>query len=317
MRVCFGAGCTFTLAALSAFVLRQLPVTVQPLQAMAALAVYPMLLAPLAVIVFLVCRTWILASLAFLVAAACVVVEGPLFVGETAPRQGARLVVMTSNLRLGDADPSSVLRRVSDSQVDVLMTEELTEAEAKRLASVGLGVVLPYHELATGAGASGVGIWSRYRLEDPQRLSGLNFNAEAAVIDVPNVSTSPTVVVVHLAGPWPGPATAWDHDVTTLPSIFKNLAATRPTAAILVGGDFNATFDNEQFRHLLTGGYHDAAEQAGAGLIRTYPADTWYPPVVGIDHVVTRHAVGTSVRALGIRGSDHEAVLASIVLNTP
>ena len=56
--------------------------------------------------------------------------------------------------------------------------------------------------------------------------------------------------------------------------------ATRHNSAVIAGGDFNATVDHAQFRHLLSGGYRDAAEQAGAGFVPTYPTDYPFPPLL-------------------------------------
>jgi hypothetical protein len=63
--------------------------------------------------------------------------------------------------------------------------------------------------------------------------------------------------------------------------------------------------DNLEFRRLLRGGYRDAAEQAGAGLTRTHPADVpLLPPVFAVDHILTRECAATFVRTLTIPGSD-------------
>lgn len=51
----------------------------------------------------------------------------------------------------------------------------------------------------------------------------------------------------------------------------------------------------QQFRDLLTDGYHDAVEQTGSGFAPTYPSDTWFPPVITIDHALTRNAVASSM----------------------
>ena len=67
-----------------------------------------------------------------------------------------------------------------------------------------------------------------------------------------------------------------------------------------------------QFRDLLTNGYRDAVEQTGAGFAPTFPSHPWYPPLVTIDHVLTRHAVASSIRTIDVLGSDHRSLLATI-----
>jgi endonuclease/exonuclease/phosphatase (EEP) superfamily protein YafD len=67
-----------------------------------------------------------------------------------------------------------------------------------------------------------------------------------------------------------------------------------------------------QFRDLLTNGYRDAAEQTGAAFIPTFPADSWLPPALEIDHVLTRGATVTSLTAVTVTGSDHRALLTTV-----
>ncbi len=80
----------------------------------------------------------------------------------------------------------------------------------------------------------------------------------------------------------------------------------------MVAGDFNATVDHAQFRALLTDGYHDAAEQCGAGYLASYPADRWLPPLIAIDHLLTKHATATSAATVALPGSDHRGILVGV-----
>jgi len=80
------------------------------------------------------------------------------------------------------------------------------------------------------------------------------------------------------------------------------------------GGDFNATVDHAQFRHLLSGGYRDAAEQAGAGFVPTYPTDYPFPPLLTLDHVVTHDVVAHAVFSVRLPGSDHRGLQVELVL---
>ena len=83
-------------------------------------------------------------------------------------------------------------------------------------------------------------------------------------------------------------------------------------AAVIVAGDFNSTPDMRQFRDLLTNGYRDCANQTGAGFAPTFPSRTWHPPLITIDHVLTRQAACSSIRTLYVRGSDHRSLLATV-----
>jgi endonuclease/exonuclease/phosphatase family metal-dependent hydrolase len=68
------------------------------------------------------------------------------------------------------------------------------------------------------------------------------------------------------------------------------------------------------FRNLLTNGFSDAAAQSGAGITRTFPADSSVPPLLGIDHVLTYNATATDVQTVRVPGSDHLGLLAMIRL---
>ena len=130
---------------------------------------------------------------------------------------------------------------------------------------------------------------------------------------IPDVAADATVVVTHMSAPWPEPIERWRDDIARLATVLQQIAASAP-GPVMVGGDLNATSDMREFRRLLHDGYHDAAEQAGAGLTRTHPADLVVPPVFAIDHILTRACTATSVRTLSIPGSDHRALVSDIVV---
>ncbi|MEU1521608.1 endonuclease/exonuclease/phosphatase family protein [Nocardia rhamnosiphila] len=83
---------------------------------------------------------------------------------------------------------------------------------------------------------------------------------------------------------------------------------------VITGGDSNATHDHSQFRALTSGRFHDAAEQAGAGHLVTYPTDLWWAPVIGIDHIVLADAHAVSVETVGLPGADHRSLVALVRL---
>ncbi len=85
--------------------------------------------------------------------------------------------------------------------------------------------------------------------------------------------------------------------------------------AVIVAGDFNSTLDMRPFRDLLHNGYRDAAEQAGAGFIATFPVDMpWLPSLVAIDHILTLRCAALAVHTVTISGSDHRALAGTISL---
>jgi endonuclease/exonuclease/phosphatase (EEP) superfamily protein YafD len=275
-----------------------------------ASAPYLVLGAPLALVVLVIGRQWLGAVLAAALTAVLLVPYVPLYVATTPPRDGRALMVMTANLRLGLARPDAVVAEVREHRVEVLMLQELTLDEQDRLVAAGLDELLPYRESLPGDGAAGTGLWSRYPLRDVEFPTGYTFAFVVARVAVPGMSPAPTAVALHMAGPVPN-AGAWTRDIDRLPETLRSLAHEGP---VLVGGDFNATPDVVQFRNILSLGYRDAADQAGAGITRSFPSDRWYPPLIAIDHVVTRDAVATSVRTIEIPGSDHRALLVAVTL---
>ena len=84
---------------------------------------------------------------------------------------------------------------------------------------------------------------------------------------------------------------------------------------VILAGDFNATDDHAQMRRFGELGYVDGAERAGAGYLATYPSDQWHPPLVAIDHVLTRGGpVVTAIESRTIHDTDHRALLATVAV---
>ncbi|MCU1594548.1 MAG: Endonuclease/exonuclease/phosphatase [Frankiales bacterium] len=229
----------------------------------------------------------------------------PLYVGDRVQR-GEALTVMTANLRFGEADPSAVVNLVRHNQVDVLATEELTPAAVERLHAAGLDDLLPYHELAPFRAADGSGLWSRYPLDrlPPYRL---RFQSPGAVI-----KTGTRQVVVRVVHPFPPTDGAlYRADNAALRAQARDLDPTMPT---LLAGDFNATNDNTVFRRLLGTQFRDASEVAGSGLHGTWSPNGW-PFLLHLDHVlVDRHFSVRSTNVHDLPGSDHDAVIARLVV---
>jgi endonuclease/exonuclease/phosphatase (EEP) superfamily protein YafD len=300
-----------TLVAVVALAAHQLATPWQPAIVLAAVSHQLMWTAPVAVLLALAARRRATLAVALLSAMLVLAVEVPPRLGSTPAAEGAPMTVLQANLRVGSAEPAALVSQVRRQQVVVLATDELTIAEQQRLVGAGLARLLPYRFTAPLAeGGGGLGIWSRYPLADGQNLPGYELGVLSARVAVPGGAV--TFVAVHLLPPYPYPSHIWRTEIRRL----KGFLDRQPTGpAVLVAGDFNATTDHAQFRALLTHGYTDAAEQVGAGYLPTYPDDRWYGPVLGIDHVLVRgRATATSVRTLGLPGSDHRGLLVGLVL---
>jgi endonuclease/exonuclease/phosphatase (EEP) superfamily protein YafD len=110
--------------------------------------------------------------------------------------------------------------------------------------------------------------------------------------------------------PHPSPSWMWATEVEKLRDLLHERAADGDP--VVVSGDFNSTFSHSRYRDLLTDGFVDAGEQAGAGLVPTYPADRWYPPVIAIDRVVLKNAVVGEYERVDLPGSDHYGIFATV-----
>jgi endonuclease/exonuclease/phosphatase (EEP) superfamily protein YafD len=101
----------------------------------------------------------------------------------------------------------------------------------------------------------------------------------------------------------------WRADLRALPP------ATPRGDVLILAGDFNATLDHAEFRRVVARGYEDAADEMGHGLRATWPANGRRTLPVTIDHVLADERCGVrELEVIPLRGSDHRAVLAELVL---
>jgi endonuclease/exonuclease/phosphatase (EEP) superfamily protein YafD len=295
-----------------AFASRYLSITNHVTFITAALSPYLMLCAPVSAALLLWGRHWILAVAATGLTVAAFAVQLPLYLHSTSGRMAnVEVRLMSANLYEGMADPDPLVRSARE-QADVVAVQELTPQEADRLSRAGLDTTFPYRWLEARDGPGGVGMWSRFPIETPRRIGGYTFAFLTAHIQVAGVSTDPTVVVAHVAGPWPLPIDDWRRDFDRLPVTLSEVGEQAGAGSVIVATDLNSTTDMRPFRALLRNGYRDAAGQAGAGIKPTFPADSRLPPLVVIDHILTRNCTATSLRTLKIPGSDHRGLVATI-----
>ena len=282
--------------------------------AVTALALTPQVtvIAVVAEVILLLLRAWKTAILGAVVVLVGVALQLPAIIPSAHPSQAATITVLTANLRLGQADPAAVAALVKDHEVDLLAVQELTPQAADGLSAAGLDRELPYKLLAPREGGAGMGLWSRFPLRQKVVLNGFGFSPVQA--DITLDGRPMTIMSFHSKAPLYNRGTEqWTAD---LRSLAASMSETQ--SSLLVAGDFNATYDHRQFRALLVDGYTDAAQDAGAGWIPTYPADGPVGPVAGIDHVLLgRNLVGIDAQSLTLPGSDHLAVIARVALTEP
>ena len=228
------------------------------------------------------------------------------------PGEGHRLRVATVSLRLGLVPAAPVLELVRQHGVDVLAVAELTPEAERGLRAAGIDDVLPHsHVIPARPGiipsASGA-VWSREPVVGRGRTAG-GFEqpwVRLAGDGGPDVE----VTAIHIRPPSTSPSAVrkWTGDLAGLPG-------PAPDVLRVLAGDFNATFDHAAFRAVLRRGYADAARRVGRALDWT-----WHPlrlpvPRLVLDHVLVDPRIGVAtVELVAVRGSDHRAVVADLVL---
>lgn len=226
---------------------------------------------------------------------------------EDAPASGKRLTVMSVNLLRGHADTDTIGRVVRSDSVDVLVLTEMTDAADLELRADGIYRRLPY-TTPSRTGQTTV-IRSRLRSVPASRA------AQAAPVSTRN----PTVTLrygkavsfraVHPAPPTPRRVRQWRATLSSLAEW-----ATRTPGPLIMAGDFNASIDHPGMRQLLARNLRDAHEVAGEGRPRTWPNGRSLPAFVHLDHVLVRGIGVDWVREVLIPGSDHDAILAELVI---
>lgn len=259
-------------------------------------------------------RAWRSALIGLLVVLAGVWTQLPLFVPSrpSFPDRvaGEPITFLQANIRLGEADAEGVVDLVRQHDADVVTVEELTDDAVVRLREAGIDELLPEQYLKPRPeGGGGTGIYSRFPLRNAEPLG--RFAMENLVADL-EVGDGRTVLLaaVHPMPPYPEPAWRWAAEMEKLGVLLRERASAG--TPVIVSGDFNSTWSHTRYRSLLTDGFVDAADQTGAGLLLSYPADTVYPAMIGIDRIITRGATVDRLARVDIPGSDHHGLVASV-----
>lgn len=305
----------FLIASVS-FAARFAPVANHAILMLAALSPYLAIVAGLAALWLLLAqRTWLAIGPAILVAAV-VATQMPLFIGSGRPAANSVAIrVLTVNAHDGAADPEALVAAARE-HADLVVVQELSPDLAAAVSRLGLESEFPHTAIDAQPHAVGIGLWSRYPISQPSRDSRYELGVVTASLKVPGVSSDTVVAAVHLVGPWPQPIDGWRAEIAKLPDTLRALAKEAGSGAVVIAGDFNATLDMQPFRRLLRDGFRDAADQSGAGLVRTFAADRAVPPLLGIDHVLTFNSSAGDLRTVRIPGSDHLGLTATISLPT-
>lgn len=273
----------------------------------------PVVVLPL-LIVALFSRRWVLTVLLGVSFAGFLYWTAPFFMPpETSavanPADAGTVRVMTVNALYGQADAESVVGLVRTQNVEVLSVQELTPDFEQALTDAGLDDLLA-HSFTVPAEDSpgGSGLWSTTELTDVQQQRGSSFAMPSALVDVGG--TDVRVTVVHPYPPMPDEITTWRTELVELTERVHE-----DDAPQILAGDFNATYDHATFRDLLGSRFVDASREWGAGPAVTWPEGNRVPPLFALDHVVVERDMPVSdVVAMQVPGSDHRALVATVVV---
>lgn len=301
----------FAVAA-SGLVARYLPIRHDVVLVLAAASPYLTAAGLAAMVLFGVARRWVPTILAACLCLVMLAVLAPRYFGpEKVGVPSVAVRVVSANLGLGQADAGAVVA-LANASADVLVVQELTPELASAMSAAGLDATFPHRTIDPRPMAAGIGVWSRHPIVSAAPIGGYQMPMLSARIRVPGVRFDPTVLAVHLAAPWVQPLHWFRDDIERFPSTLRELAERAGSGAVIVAGDLNATYDMQPFRALLAEGYRDAAEQAGAGLTRSYPSRPWRRPVVGIDHVLVRNCTATAAYTVAVPASDHRGLATTV-----
>jgi endonuclease/exonuclease/phosphatase (EEP) superfamily protein YafD len=254
-------------------------------------------------------RNWAAAAVATLAAVSLAAAVLPRAIGsETVQAEGREtLTVLSANVYLGTADPDALIALVDRYQPDLLSVQELTPSFARELRRAGIGHRLPHSVLMTQPRGRGGGIYARHPLTPLPQQTQFFFRMPRAMITLPD-GRRLRAVAVHPQPPNMS-VERWREALESLPAPGVGI----PWVLI---GDFNATFDQAEFRDLVDSGYRDAGDATGKGLEPTWPGPDKRPwGLITIDRVLADRRLGVAEYGVDdLPGSDHRAIHARLAL---
>jgi endonuclease/exonuclease/phosphatase (EEP) superfamily protein YafD len=225
---------------------------------------------------------------------------------DEAPGGGRELTIMAANVLGGGARPASVAGLIRSRRPAFVALPEAREDVRRQVEAelTGLG----YRGFTVQTTTSPVSATS---VLVSGELGEVRFGSDDGATTFGHViaeTASLRLVAYHSYPPLPGETHLWRRDQEALKRWCSGGVRT------IVAGDFNATLDHAALRDGL-GECRSAAAAVGKGLAGTWPAGRPGVFRTQIDHVVgTRDVTATGFSTYDIEGSDHRAVVATVVL---
>jgi endonuclease/exonuclease/phosphatase (EEP) superfamily protein YafD len=269
----------------------------------------PLLAVPALIVITLAVRRrhWV----AVVPAAAAAVLPWTFMIGYLVPAPAVQgptkaLRAMLVTARNGAAHAGEISAVARAQAADLVVVTELTPALAHDLTTAGLARTLAprYVSVPEGGPASaGLAIYSRYPMEEVHPLPGTQWPAVLARVTAEG--TRVTLMAGHAVQPSMDHLDGWRTDLAAFET------AARVKGPVLVLANLNATPWHPQFRRLVSGRLHDAADVLGRGLRPTWPA--WsVVPMLPTDHALVAGLGVTTLETVAISGTDHRALLVEV-----
>jgi endonuclease/exonuclease/phosphatase (EEP) superfamily protein YafD len=229
--------------------------------------------------------------------------------------------IMTYNLFFRNRDPQAVINIIQKNQPDILAVQELTP-DWEKLLDRGLVKLYPYREILPLKGTHGIGIYSRYPLQNNTWLLNEGKLPYAQLVEVIIGKRSMLLCNTHLASP----AAAVEHPENFFPLytgsyrqksaqysiINQKMADSRIREQVLLG-DLNTLQFEPLYRDILSE-WSDMHREAGKGDGMNFPnSSRSRGPLIAIDHVLVRgKLLPLESRVIKGGSSDHLAILAKL-----
>ncbi len=242
----------------------------------------------------------------------------PYWPGTPPPAGGDEsLTALTMNLRCDEPALSGLVEVVERERPDIVVLQDLSQEGWDYLQGTSWWQTLPQHSMqpkdqplaAAETDPCGSVVFANATVTQASAS-----DAAQPVVSVALPSGPLTVVPVSLPTLGTG-LDPWLLGFETLDATLASHTSVGTAAApLLVVGDFNATREHLPMRQLIAEhGLVDAAEQAGAGWLPTFPANRRYPPLVAIDHILMSPELSASeVTAFSVRYGAHRVLVAHI-----
>jgi endonuclease/exonuclease/phosphatase (EEP) superfamily protein YafD len=226
-----------------------------------------------------------------------------------------RLRIVSANLLMSNPDTGGIVGEVLREDPDVLVVQELSDHWRDAFESGEVGRRLPYRVTEVRESPFGVGIYSRYPLEDAGVWYAWGNPVARATLRVGGRAVR--IYDVHPLPPvYPSWVAIWEGALGEVyEELRKEFEGSVQGQALIVAGDFNMTRHAAWFGRFTDLGLRDAHLDRGRGLAVTWPNGTLPVPPVQLDHVFLSGKVAClSVREGVGRGSDHRPLLLDVAL---